>query len=87
MDETHTKRRLLFRATHRGTRENDLLLGGFVRAGLDRFNPAELAALARILELPDPDLTLWLTGRAPIPDLQDADMLTRIRDAHAGERA
>ena len=29
------RRRLLFRATHRGTFENDLLLGGFVRAQLD----------------------------------------------------
>ena len=29
------RRRLLFRATHRGTYENDLLIGGFVRDNLE----------------------------------------------------
>ncbi|HEX3994700.1 MAG TPA: succinate dehydrogenase assembly factor 2, partial [Acetobacteraceae bacterium] len=33
-DDTR-RRRLLYRATHRGTFENDLLIGGFVRDHLD----------------------------------------------------
>jgi antitoxin CptB len=75
------RRRLLFRATHRGTFENDLLLGGFLRAHMGALDEAELTALEALLELPDPDLADWLTGRAPIPPEQDTPMLRRIRAA------
>jgi antitoxin CptB len=73
------RRRLLFRATHRGTYENDLMLGGFVRAGIAGFDPRELEALETILDLPDPDLADWLSGRRPIPTDLDLPMLHRIR--------
>jgi len=89
MSEPHSppldarRRRLLFRATHRGTFENDLMLGGFLRAHLATLDDADLTALEALLELPDPDLADWLTGRAPIPPEQDTPMLRRIRAAVA----
>jgi antitoxin CptB len=97
MHEPHTtspdlrRRRLLFRATHRGTYENDLMLGGFIRAHLDTLDDADLTALEALLDLPDPDLADWLTGRQPIPPEQDepmlrgiSSMLQRIRAVVAG---
>jgi antitoxin CptB len=76
------RRRLLFRATHRGTFENDLMLGGFVRTHLADFLPEELDALEALLELPDTELADWLTGRLPLP--ADAPpMLLRIRESIA----
>ena len=57
---------MLFRATHRGTQENDLLIGGFVRNHLDTLTDADIEALEALLERPDPDLADWLTGRRPI---------------------
>jgi antitoxin CptB len=75
------RRRLLFRATHRGTYENDILLGGFVQRHLAAFDGSEIAALEEILELPDNDLADWLTGRSPIPFEVDTPLLRRIRDA------
>jgi antitoxin CptB len=75
------RRRLLFRATHRGTYENDLMLGGFVRERIESFDTAELEALEALLELPDPDLADWLSGRQPIPAELDLPMLHRIRAA------
>jgi len=72
------RKRLLFRATHRGTFENDLLLGGFVRAHLDDFDGSDLDALEELLELPDVDLADWLTGRRPMPP-DATPMLLRIR--------
>lgn len=75
------RRRLLFRATHRGTHENDLMIGGFVRANLRAFAPDELDALDVLLELPDNDLADWLTGRRPIPETAATPMLLRIRQA------
>ena len=75
------RRRILFRATHCGTHENDLLLGGFVAARIADLTAAELDALETVLELPDPDLADYLTGRRPIPAASDSPMLRAIRDA------
>jgi antitoxin CptB len=74
------RRRLLFRATHRGTFENDLMIGGFVRAHLESLTEADLGALETVMEMPDTDLAEWLTGREPIPPEEDTPMLRRMRD-------
>lgn len=75
------RRRLLYRATHRGTFENDLMFGGFVRAHLADFDDAALTALEALLEIPDNDLADWLTGRRPIPPEAVTPMLLRIKDS------
>jgi antitoxin CptB len=76
------RRRLLFRSTHRGTFENDLLIGGFVRAQLSSLTDAELDALEAVMEMPDTDLADWLTGRMAIPEQEATPMLRRMRDFH-----
>ncbi len=75
------RRRLLFRATHRGTHETDLLVGGFVAARIHALTPAEMDALEAVMELPDTDLADWLTGRLPVPNEVASPMLLRLRDA------
>jgi antitoxin CptB len=75
------RRRLLFRATHRGTHESDLLIGGFVAARLATFTDSDIVALEALLELPDSDLADWLTGRQPIPEEQATPMLRAMRQA------
>ena len=77
------RRRLSYRATHRGTYENDIVLGGFVRQHIDALRESELVALEVLLELPDNDLADWLTGRLPIPPEADTPLLRRIRDEAA----
>lgn len=72
---------MLFRATHRGTHENDLLIGGFVAARIAGFAPAELESLEAILELPDPDLADFVTGRRPIPADDHSPMLHAMKNA------
>jgi len=74
------RRRLLFRATHRGTHENDLMIGGFVRDHLATFAVADLDDLESLLQLPDTDLADWLTGRRPMPP-EAAPMLRRIQES------
>ncbi len=75
MTETRRRRRLLFRATHRGTQETDLLIGGYVEARLGSLTEADMDALEEVMELPDADLADWLTGRRPIPPEADSPML------------
>lgn len=75
------RRRLLFRATHRGTHENDLLVGGFVAPRLAALTENEIGDLEAILELPDVELADWLSGRRDIPPEYDSHMLRRIRNS------
>jgi antitoxin CptB len=72
------RRRLLFRATHRGTHETDLIVGGYVAARIHRLTETEMDALEEVLELPDADLADWLTGRRPIPPHADSPTLRAI---------
>ena len=72
------RRRLLYRATHRGTYENDILFGGFVQRHIAVFDDSELAALETLLDVPDNELADWLTGRLPIPPEVETPMLRRI---------
>jgi antitoxin CptB len=72
------RRRLLFRARHRGTREADLMVGGFVARHIGALSEAELDALEAVLDHPDVDLSDWLTGRRPIPEEVRSPMLERM---------
>lgn len=75
------RRRLLYRATHRGTRENDLLIGGYVAPRIGAMDEPDLAALERLLDAPEPDLAGWLTGTTPVPREYDCPLLRAMREA------
>lgn len=77
------RRRLLFRAAHRGTKETDLLVGGFVSDRIEAFSDQELDEVEEILELPDVDLTDWLSGRRPVPADLQSPMMRRLLEASA----
>ena len=77
------RRRLLYRATHRGTHEADLLVGGFVARHVAAMTDADLGATEAVLEYPDVDLADWLTGRRQVPAEADSPLLRRMR-AEAG---
>ena len=72
------RRRLLFRACHRGTKEADLMIGGFVTRNLLAFSEAELAEVEAVLDLPDVDLSDWLSGRREPPPEVRTPMLERM---------
>lgn len=79
--ETHIRRkRLLWRATHRGIKEMDLILGGFVTRNLDGFTEAEIAELERIMDIPDQEMLSWATKQEPVPADHASALLSRILD-------
>jgi antitoxin CptB len=79
------RRRLVFRANHRGTKEADLMIGGFVARHAAALTVAELDELEALLEHPDVDLADWLTGRRAPPE-ELATPLFRRMVAEAGLR-
>jgi len=77
------RRRLLYRAWRRGTREMDLIMGRFADAALGGLTEAEIAELERLAEVPDPELYAWITGDLPVPDSYDHAVFRRLRNFHA----
>jgi antitoxin CptB len=70
-------RRLRMRSARRGTREMDLILGGFA-AGLERLTPRLLDAYESILSENDQDLFQWITRRVNVP-AEHQEIIGRIR--------
>ncbi|MGY9056663.1 MAG: FAD assembly factor SdhE [Alphaproteobacteria bacterium] len=73
-----TRKRLYFRAWHRGTKESDILLGRFAEQNLESMDLVELADFEQILDLIDPELLDWLTGREPVPANLHTPVLDRL---------
>jgi antitoxin CptB len=59
---------LLWRASHRGTKELDLMLGGFARDNIDSMQPSELDELEALIALPDPQLLAWIMGEEAVDE-------------------
>ena len=53
------KRQIIYRSTHRGSREMDILLGNFVKKHIDEFNDSELKDLKQLLFIEDEIIYNW----------------------------
>lgn len=63
----HTRKRLIFRSAHRGTKEMDIIMGAFAKKYVPEFNQEELALYDEILNESDPDLYNWISGIETAP--------------------
>ena len=80
------RRRALYRATHRGTKEMDWLLGRYAKARLPAMNEVELAEIEDFITVPDPDLQAWIMAGVPA-DPSHEPLVGRIRAFHGLENA
>ena len=53
------KKQIMYRSTHRGTKEMDLLLGNFVKKNIGKFTDSELKDLINLIETEDEILQKW----------------------------
>jgi antitoxin CptB len=81
------RKRLLFRCWHRGTREMDLILGGFADAEIADLGDAELAQLEHLIEVPDPDLYAALTGNKPLAPEYASGLFDRIKSFRVSDHS
>jgi antitoxin CptB len=77
-DLSMRRRRLRYRAWHRGTKEMDLVLGPFADAFVERFGTAELDRLEAFMNESDTDLLQWVMGQVAVPDTIDKALLAQI---------
>jgi antitoxin CptB len=69
------RKRLAFRARHRGTKELDLLIGGFADRHLSHLSADQLDRFEALLEVPEPMMYSWATGQVPPPADYDHDVM------------
>jgi antitoxin CptB len=73
-----TKKRLLWRAKHRGIKEMDIVVGGFAELRLPEMSAGELVLFEVLLEIPDQELLSWTTGQEPLPEKWNTPLLLEL---------
>jgi antitoxin CptB len=76
------RRRLLFRAWHRGTREMDLLMGPFCDAEIGALSEDEVSAFEHLIDADDRDIYEWITEVVATPELHDTSLLRKLKAFH-----
>jgi antitoxin CptB len=79
MDEDAYIRKLRFRASHRGTREADAMVGGFFDAYHRDWNAEQFAWFERLLEEQDVDIMAWAFGTAAAPAQYHGPMIEALK--------
>ena len=82
LDSDARRRRIRFRAWHRGMLETDLLLGRFADSEVHKLTDDELDVFDALLEAIDRDLFAWATGETPVPAEFDTPLFRRIVAFH-----
>ncbi|HWA20049.1 MAG TPA: succinate dehydrogenase assembly factor 2 [Devosia sp.] len=72
------RRRVRYRAWHRGTKEMDLVLGPFADAFVGSYGAKELDRLEALMDEEDTDLLKWVMGQEPVPATADGALLEDI---------
>jgi antitoxin CptB len=72
------RRRLRYRAWHRGTKEMDLMLGPYADAHVVALDATALDRLEAFMEAADTDLLKWVMGQEVPPTGTDRELLAAV---------
>ena len=86
-DISMRRKKLRYRAWHRGTREMDLVLGPFADAHTEGMNDAELDRLEALMSEEDPPLLKWIMGQEEPPENVDRVFLAEVIADHQARLA
>ncbi len=73
------RRRLLFRAWHRGIKELDLIFGNFVEAHVNEFTAEDCHWFESLFEERDQEILEWITKDANVPEKFHGTMMRRLQ--------
>jgi antitoxin CptB len=73
------RRRALYRAQHRGTKEMDHMIGRFAEAKVPQLVGEDLGRFERFLELPDPVLHAWCYESGAIETPEFTNLVLDVR--------
>jgi antitoxin CptB len=64
---------------HRGIKEADLILGGFVERNLDTFDDQDIDWFEGLFHCQDVDILAWITGKEKTPEAFDTPLMDRLK--------
>ncbi len=73
-------KRLVYRSSYTGTKELDLVLGGFARARLAGLDDRQLDRYEALVDAENPEIYAWVIQRETPPAEHDTDVLRMIQD-------
>jgi len=79
LDPADRLKRLRFRAWHRGVREADFMIGGFLDAHGDGWDETEMNWFEALLEEQDVDIMAWALGTAEPPERYRGALMRRLQ--------
>ena len=79
MDRLIRLKRLRFRSWHRGTKEADLMIGGFYDRHAERWNDDEIAWFEALMDEDDVAIMGWAMGTIAAPPRLQGKMLTAMQ--------
>ena len=79
LDRATRLKRLHYRSHHRGTKEADLIIGGFFDAHGARWNDDGIAWFEALMDEEDVEIMAWAIGAAPVPDAYAGPMMDAMR--------
>ena len=72
------RKRLLYKASHRGMKEADRLIGDFALARIGTLSKSQLTSFDLLLDEADNDLLKWIMEREEVPEWVDSNLITKI---------
>lgn len=77
------RRRVLYRAEHRGTKEMDWLVGRFAASKVSEMDADTLDQFEKLLALPDPEIESWIRSTSPTePEGEFGRLIVALRQYH-----
>jgi antitoxin CptB len=73
------RRRAMYRAQHRGTKELDIVLGRFAEQRVAGMAADEMAVFEQFLAVPEPQLYEWVMRGAAVADAEFAALVADVR--------
>ena len=81
-DKEILKKQIIYRSTHRGSKEMDILLGSFIKENIENFNVEDLRDAEKILFIEDEILYKWYfdkTDSKSVPNNRISKMLKEYK--------
>lgn len=73
------RKKILYKATHRGTKEADRLIGDFAVSEVSNLDEKLLNEFDLLLDVPDVDLVNWVLEREPVTKEYNNNILRQIK--------
>lgn len=73
------RKKALFRAWHRGTKEMDFVMGRFADAHIASLSDVDLADFEHLLDVSDRELFAWVVGTEPVDPIHDKPVWRAMR--------